>query len=135
MIFSRSISYETYARDCALSSEDTHILGVPTSSSSSLSPSSGSANGSSSGLVTDGLKSLILQSRRHSIYSEKGNCESVSVQCTQQDMILTVNFDSPFTGRIYAKGTFFGDLKLGVHPEIANIFGLLEILFLSPSSG
>lgn len=29
---------------------------------------------------------------------------SVSVQCNQQDMLLTLNFDSPFNGRVYAKG-------------------------------
>ncbi|GFT27835.1 uncharacterized protein NPIL_367231, partial [Nephila pilipes] len=27
-----------------------------------------------------------------------------SVQCNQQDMLLTVNFGSPFHGRVYAKG-------------------------------
>lgn len=73
----RAVSYETYARDCALSSEDLSSLGQSRSA---------------------------LQTRRHSLYSEKGSCEQVTVQCTQQDMILTINFDSPFTGRVYAKG-------------------------------
>ena len=27
----------------------------------------------------------------------------MSVQCNQQDMMLTLNFDSPFYGRIYTK--------------------------------
>lgn len=62
------------------------------------------------------------------IFSEKGNCEQgiyilvsferflsiqcqicnflpsiVSVQCNQQDMMLTLNFDAPFYGRVYTK--------------------------------
>lgn len=28
----------------------------------------------------------------------------VSVQCNQQDMLLALNFDSPFYGRVYTKG-------------------------------
>lgn len=75
----RSVSYETFARDCALHSEDTMSVGS-----------------------TNAAVSLI--SRRHSIYSEKGSCEQISVQCTPQDMLLTLNFDSPFSGRVYAKG-------------------------------
>lgn len=27
----------------------------------------------------------------------------VSVQCNQEDMMLTLNFDSPFMGRVYTK--------------------------------
>lgn len=59
--------------------------------------------------------------QQDSVFSERGNCEqglcralnwgihhynnftTVSVQCNQQDMILTLNFDSPFNGRIYTK--------------------------------
>lgn len=96
----RSINYETFARDCALSSEDMVTLGM-------------------------GPNSIV--QRRNSLFSEKGNCEqgelaeepltqcslidihlfssSVSVQCNQQDMVLTLNFDSPFNGRVYAKGS------------------------------
>jgi len=44
----RSMNYETFARDCGLSSEDSVTLGM-----------------GPSGLVP----------RRHSVYSEKGNCE------------------------------------------------------------
>ncbi|XP_067124590.1 uncharacterized protein [Centruroides vittatus] len=73
----RSINYETMTRHCALSSED---------------------------LATVGDSTDLLQFRRQSIFSEKGNCEQVSVQCNQQDMILTVNFAVPFNGRVYAKG-------------------------------
>src|SRR5205823_6564022 len=75
----RAVSYETYARDCALSSEDLSAMS-PVLGRSALTP------------------------RRHSVFSEKGSCEQVTVQCTQQDMLLTINFDSPFSGRVYAKG-------------------------------
>ena len=96
----RSINYESYSRDCALSSNDISSIGV-------------------------GQTALLL--RRNSLYSEKGNCEqgnvhhlplslplslssalplspTVTVQCNQQDMMLTLNFDTPFYGRVYAKG-------------------------------
>ncbi|OQR73434.1 hypothetical protein BIW11_09734, partial [Tropilaelaps mercedesae] len=72
----RSIDYESVHHDCALSSEDvaSHPLGT-------------------GGLIY----------RRFSIFSEKGACEQVSVQCNQQDMVLTLNFDTPFHGRIYSR--------------------------------
>nr|XP_042909465.1 uncharacterized protein LOC107457465 [Parasteatoda tepidariorum] len=73
----RSVNFETVAKDCALSSED--ISSVP-----------------------QGVNAL--QPRRNSLYSEKGSCEQVSVQCNPQDMLLTIHFDSPFHGRVYAKG-------------------------------
>ncbi|KAG8197083.1 hypothetical protein JTE90_004349 [Oedothorax gibbosus] len=73
----RSINFETVAKDCALSSED--VSSVP-----------------------QGISSL--QPRRNSLYSEKGSCEQVSVQCNPHDMLLTIHFDSPFHGRVYAKG-------------------------------
>ncbi|XP_035231145.1 uncharacterized protein LOC118203012, partial [Stegodyphus dumicola] len=73
----RSVNFETVAKDCALSSED--ISSVP-----------------------QGINAL--QVRRNSLYSEKGSCEQVSVQCNPQDMLLTIHFDSPFHGRVYAKG-------------------------------
>ncbi|XP_054714744.1 uncharacterized protein LOC129224331 [Uloborus diversus] len=73
----RSINFEMVARDCALSSED--ISSLP-----------------------QGISAL--QPRRNSLYSEKGSCEQVSVQCNPQDMLLTIHFDSPFHGRVYAKG-------------------------------
>ncbi|XP_022709763.1 uncharacterized protein LOC111272502 [Varroa jacobsoni] len=72
----RSINYESVHHDCALSSED--LASYPL------------GNG---GLIY----------RRFSIFSEKGSCEQVSVQCNQQDMVLTLNFDMPFHGRIYSR--------------------------------
>ncbi|XP_022243343.1 uncharacterized protein LOC106460834 [Limulus polyphemus] len=72
----RSVNFETVSRDCGLCSDDT--------------------------TNTDGQSSL--QFRRNSVFSEKGTCEQVSVQCTEQDMLLTLNFQSPFNGRVYAKG-------------------------------
>ncbi|XP_074603612.1 uncharacterized protein LOC141857092 isoform X3 [Brevipalpus obovatus] len=73
----RSLNYESYTRECALSSYD---------------------------IASVGIGHQQLQARRHSLYSEKGNCEQVTVQCNQHDMMLTLNFDTPFMGRIYAKG-------------------------------
>ncbi|KAG8201928.1 hypothetical protein JTE90_027405 [Oedothorax gibbosus] len=73
----RSLNFETLVRDCALSSDDMISM-----------------QHSPEGLIP----------RPNSIYSEKGSCEQVSVQCNQQDMLLTVNFGSPFHGRVYAKG-------------------------------
>ncbi|GFQ84988.1 uncharacterized protein TNCT_653901, partial [Trichonephila clavata] len=73
----RSVNFETVAKDCALSSED--ISSVP-----------------------QGVSAL--QPRRNSLYSEKGSCEQVSVQCNPQDMLLTIHFDNPFHGRVYARG-------------------------------
>ena len=110
----RAVSFETFARDCALYSEDTASLKPILSSHYSLlsSTSTESRNASSfETTVTPVPESLtlfgsnaVLQQRKHSLYSEKGSCEQVSVQCTQQDMLLTMNFDSPFSGRVYAKG-------------------------------
>ncbi|XP_071035192.1 uncharacterized protein [Parasteatoda tepidariorum] len=73
----RSLNFETVVRDCALSSDD---------------------------MVSMQMNPEALIPRPNSIYSEKGSCEQVSVQCNQQDMLLTVNFGSPFHGRVYAKG-------------------------------
>lgn len=113
----RAVSYETFARDCALYSEDTSSLRPIMLSHYSLltTGSTASDNSTDSGLgiastsppersLTSFSISSVLQQRRHSIYSEKGSCEQVSVQCTQQDMLLTLNFDTPFSGRVYAKG-------------------------------
>ena len=50
------------------------------------------------------MGSRALHHRRYSLYSEKRNCEQVSVQCSPQEMMLTLNFDTPFIGRVYAKG-------------------------------
>ncbi|XP_076355850.1 uncharacterized protein LOC143249601 isoform X2 [Tachypleus tridentatus] len=73
----RAVNFETITRDCALCSDDSTAL-------------------------EDGQNNL--QFRRNSVFSEKGTCEQVSVQCTEQDMLLTLNFQSPFNGRVYAKG-------------------------------
>ncbi|XP_065287791.1 uncharacterized protein [Dermacentor albipictus] len=73
----RAVNFETVHRDCALSSEDAQ---------------------------TTPLGTAALVHRRYSVYSEKGTCEQVSVQCNQQDMLLAMNFDTPFHGRVYAKG-------------------------------
>jgi hypothetical protein len=122
----RGVSFETFARDCALHSEDTSSLKTVIASHYSLLASTASpplipeSRNASSSVSFDATSSMpetpsssslqlfgsnsILQQRRHSIYSEKGSCEQVSVQCTQQDMLLTMNFDTPFSGRVYAKG-------------------------------
>ncbi|KAL1469347.1 hypothetical protein MTO96_005044 [Rhipicephalus appendiculatus] len=73
----RAVNFETVHRDCALSSEDAQ---------------------------STPLGAAALVHRRYSVYSEKGTCEQVSVQCNQQDMLLAMNFDTPFHGRVYAKG-------------------------------
>ncbi|XP_064477576.1 uncharacterized protein LOC135391294 [Ornithodoros turicata] len=73
----RAVNFETIHKDCALSSEDTQSTPL-------------------------GTAAMVF--RRFSIYSEKGTCEQVSVQCNQQDMLLSMNFDTPFHGRVYAKG-------------------------------
>jgi putative uncharacterized protein (fragment) len=73
----RSLNYESYSKDCALSSND--LTSVESSSNA-------------------------LHLRRYSLFSEKSNYEQVSVHCSQQEMMLTLNFDTPFIGRVYAKG-------------------------------
>lgn len=42
--------------------------------------------------------------KKNTVYSEKGNCEMISVQCNPQEMLVAINFDTPFRGRIIAKG-------------------------------
>lgn len=42
--------------------------------------------------------------KKNTVYSEKGNCEMISVQCNPQEMLVSINFDAPFKGRIIAKG-------------------------------
>ena len=127
----RALAYETFARECALYSEDTtsvrSLLGSHYQAISSGGSSGESGSNPGPTPATDVVASpsttstttaafpaadqlllfgrhAILQPRRHSVYSEKGSCEQVSVQCTQQDMLLTMNFDTPFSGRVYAKG-------------------------------
>ncbi|RWS11638.1 uncharacterized protein B4U79_13044 [Dinothrombium tinctorium] len=73
----RTVNYEPYTRECALCTEDR---------------------------ITASVGHTTLQQRRHSIYSERSACEQVSVQCNQQEMIVILNFDTPFGGRVYAKG-------------------------------
>jgi len=117
----RAVAYETFARECALYSEDTSSVKTLVGSHYQTITSAASSATSSPDLVASSTSSTtttafpvdhvplfgrqaILQQRRHSIYSEKGSCEQVTVQCTQQDMLLTMNFDTPFSGRVYAKG-------------------------------
>lgn len=71
-------------------------------------------------------QSQALISRRGSVYSEKGNCEMINVQCTSQEMLVSINFDTPFRGRIMAKGNpdqcfMLGDGQTAVHFPI--VFG------------
>ena len=118
----RAVAYETFARECALYSEDTssvktvigsHYQTITSAASSPTSSpdlvaSSTTSSSTSTAFPVDHLplfgRQAILQQRRHTVYSEKGSCEQVTVQCTQQDMLLTMNFDTPFSGRVYAKG-------------------------------
>jgi len=84
----------------SVTTDSSHPLLLPDSDSF---PASAALTSSTSSLTLFG-KDSVLQQRKHSIYSEKGSCEQVTVQCTQQDMLLTLNFDTPFSGRVYAKG-------------------------------
>ncbi|GIY98836.1 uncharacterized protein CEXT_189691, partial [Caerostris extrusa] len=93
----RSLNFETVVRDCALSSDDMISMQH----------------------MSDGLIP-----RPNSIYSEKGSYEQVSVQCNQQDMLLTVNFGSPFHGRVYAKGNPTQCYMVGTGQTIAFFFAI-----------
>ncbi|RWS25789.1 uncharacterized protein B4U80_03819 [Leptotrombidium deliense] len=73
----RTVNYESYSRECAMCAEDR---------------------------ITASIGQSPLQQRRNTIYSERAACEQVSVQCTQQEMMVTLNFDAPFIGRVYVKG-------------------------------
>lgn len=74
----KSINYDPSTRSCMLINED--LISLNRGQQASLLP------------------------KKNSIYSEKGNCEMISVQCNSQEMLVSVNFESPFRGRIMAKG-------------------------------
>ena len=102
----KSVNFDPISRECSLSSEDSVSFSVLQSHLPAVSGS---------------LDSSIAPFQQDSIFSEKGNCEQgkctnmfsvfdlhhfgniVSVTCNQQDMMLTLNFDSPFHGRVYTK--------------------------------
>lgn len=79
----KSINYDPTSRNCMLINEDL------------ISLNRGASQQQQSGL---------LLSKKNTIYSEKGNCEMISVQCNSQEMLVSINFDSPFKGRVMAKG-------------------------------
>lgn len=73
-----------------------------------------------------GQQTQALITRRGSVYSEKGNCEMINVQCNSHEMLVSINFDSPFRGRIMAKGNpdqcyMLGDGQTNIHFPI--VFG------------
>lgn len=74
----RSINYDVNSRNCMLINEDLISLG----------------RGQQSPLMP----------KKNTIFSEKGNCEMISVHCNSQEMLVSINFDSPFRGRVLAKG-------------------------------
>lgn len=74
----KSINYDPSTRSCMLINED--LISLNRGQQASLLP------------------------KKNTIYSEKGNCEMVSVQCNSQEMLVSINFDSPFKGRVMAKG-------------------------------
>lgn len=74
----KSINYDSTTRNCMLVNED--LISLNRGQQASLLP------------------------KKNTIYSEKGNCEMISVQCNSQEMLVSLNFDSPFRGRIMAKG-------------------------------
>lgn len=74
----KSINYDPNTRSCMLINED--LISLNRGQQASLLP------------------------KKNTIYSEKGNCEMISVQCNSQEMLVSINFDSPFRGRVMAKG-------------------------------
>lgn len=74
----KSINYDPSSKNCMLMNED--LISLDRGQQGSLIP------------------------KKNTIYSEKGNCEMISVQCNSQQMLVNINFDSPFRGRILAKG-------------------------------
>jgi len=74
----KSINYDPSTRNCMLVNED--LISLGRSQQASLLP------------------------KKNNIYSEKGNCEMISVQCNSQEMLVSINFESPFRGRVMARG-------------------------------
>lgn len=74
----KSVNYDPASKNCMLINED--LISLNRGQQASLMP------------------------KKNTIYSEKGNCEMISVQCNSQEMLVSINFDSPFRGRLMAKG-------------------------------
>lgn len=74
----KSVNYDPGSKNCMLINED--LISLDRGQQRSLIP------------------------KKNTIYSEKGSCEMISVQCNSQQMLVNINFDSPFRGRILAKG-------------------------------
>ncbi|CAG7728314.1 unnamed protein product [Allacma fusca] len=70
----KAFSFHSYRRECLLSSDDTHSTGQA--------------------LIPD----------PDFFYGERGTCNNVRVDCTPSDMLVTINFGSPFAGRVFATG-------------------------------
>uniref|UniRef100_T1IZB1 ZP domain-containing protein n=1 Tax=Strigamia maritima TaxID=126957 RepID=T1IZB1_STRMM len=73
----RSVTWNHVTTDCLLSSDDRYSTPM-------------------------GINVLV--DRPDWVYSEKGNCGQVRVDCTPNNMLVRVIFGSPFNGRVYAKG-------------------------------
>ena len=87
----KSVNFDPSSRNCMLVNEDLISLNRLAS-----------ANSIANTMGQQQKDSLL--PKRNTIYSEKGNCEMISVQCNSKEMLVLVNFDSPFRGRIMAKG-------------------------------
>lgn len=83
----KSINFDASSKNCMLINEDLISLARNQQQTSA-------AGGANSPLLP----------KRNTVYSEKGNCEMISVQCNSQEMLVAINFDAPFRGRIMAKG-------------------------------
>ena len=78
----KSVNFNHYTRECSMSSDE--LTSVNIINSVKFSP-------------------IMLGTKLNSVYSEKASCEHISVQCNNENMVLQLNFDSAFFGRIYSK--------------------------------
>ena len=78
----KSVNFNHYSRECSMSSDE--LTSVNIINSVKFSP-------------------IMLSPKMNSVYNEKGSCEHISVQCNNENMVLQLNFDSAFFGRIYSK--------------------------------
>lgn len=78
----KAVNFNYYTRECSMASDE--LTSVNIINSVKFSP-------------------IMLLNKINSVYSEKGSCEHISVQCNNENMVLQLNFDSAFFGRIYSK--------------------------------
>jgi hypothetical protein len=92
----RSLSFDSYARLCSLSTESQLGSRSNQSNQNDRSPDNGST-----ALTVPTAGPLL--NRVGTIYAERGACERVTVQCGAEQMKLVLNFDEPFHGKVYSK--------------------------------